>query len=78
MRFGTGELIVVGFVILVVFSASRMGKLGDALGRFVFSFKKASRGNDLVDVTPTRARRGKIEPEDADIVDPGKGGPRRS
>ena len=38
---GFGELLVIGFVLLVVFSASRMSSLGNALGKFVYSFKKA-------------------------------------
>lgn len=46
----TGELIVIGFVLVVVFSASRMGVLGNALGKFVYSFKRASKGDDFIDV----------------------------
>lgn len=49
MQLSTGELLVVGVVVLIIFSASRMGQLGNALGRFVYSFKKASQGGDLVD-----------------------------
>jgi sec-independent protein translocase protein TatA len=52
MSLGTGELIVLAFIILVVLSASRMGALGNALGKFVHSFRKASRGEDTIDVTP--------------------------
>ncbi len=54
MTLGPGEFIVIGFVLVVVFSAARMGALGNAVGRFVYSFKKASSGHDLVDVTPPR------------------------
>jgi sec-independent protein translocase protein TatA len=66
-----GELIVIGFVLLVVFSAARMGQLGNAVGKFVYSFKKASRGQDLVDAkTLPRSRREQppidVEPEDSD------------
>jgi sec-independent protein translocase protein TatA len=68
MHLGTGELIIIGFVIVVVFSASRMGSLGNALGKFVYSFKKATRGADLVDVTPRPAPRS--PPEDAQLVAP--------
>jgi sec-independent protein translocase protein TatA len=49
---GLGELIVLGFVLVVVFSASRMGQLGNAMGKFVYSFRKASKGQDFVDVKP--------------------------
>lgn len=55
MPFGAGEIILILFVLLVVFSASRMGALGNALGKFVYSFKKAAKGNDLVDVTPRKS-----------------------
>jgi sec-independent protein translocase protein TatA len=53
---GTGEIIILAFVVVVIFSASRMGKLGNAVGKFVYSFKRASRGGDMVDVTPKASR----------------------
>jgi sec-independent protein translocase protein TatA len=53
-RLGFGELLVIGFVLLVVFSASRMSSLGNALGKFVHSFKKASQGQGFIDVKPER------------------------
>lgn len=72
MTVGTGELLMLVVIILIVFSASRMGALGNAVGRFVYSFKKASKGEDLVDVTPaSRLERGA---EDAQIIE---GEPRR-
>ncbi|RKH09986.1 hypothetical protein D7Y13_34345 [Corallococcus praedator] len=65
---GAGEFIVLGFVLLVVFSAARMGQLGNAMGKFVYSFRKASRGQDLVDVkTLPGSRRGST---DADFTEP--------
>ena len=48
-RVGFGELLVIGFVLLVVLSASRMAALGNAVGKFVYSFRKAARGEDFVD-----------------------------
>jgi sec-independent protein translocase protein TatA len=54
---GFGELLVIGFVLLVVFSASRMASLGNALGKFVYSFKKASQGQGFIDVKPERTLR---------------------
>jgi sec-independent protein translocase protein TatA len=48
----TGEILFIGFILVVVFSASRMGQLGNAVGKFVYSFRKASKGNDFVDVKP--------------------------
>ncbi len=31
-----GELIMIGFILVVVFSAARMGQLGIDVGRFVY------------------------------------------
>lgn len=54
MHLGTGELLLLGFILVVVFSASRMGTIGNALGKFVYSFKKASKGDDFIDVKAER------------------------
>ena len=56
-RLGFGELLVIGFVLLVVFSASRMSALGNALGKFVYSFKKATQGQGFIDAKPERTLR---------------------
>ncbi|MFZ5469947.1 MAG: twin-arginine translocase TatA/TatE family subunit [Myxococcota bacterium] len=70
MSCGTGELIVLGLVILVVLSASRMAALGNALGKFVYSFKKAAKGEGFIDAAPPSRRLEKHEPpEDAQWVD---------
>ncbi len=65
---GLGELLVLGFVLVVVFSASRMGQLGNAVGKFVYSFRKASKGEDFVDVKPLppSSRRGSTDAEYTD------------
>jgi len=53
---GSGELIMLAIIIVIVFSASRMSALGNSLGRFVYSFKKASTGDGFVDVKPASPR----------------------
>jgi sec-independent protein translocase protein TatA len=50
---GIGELIVVLVVIVLVFGASRIPQLGDALGRGVRNFRKHTQ-DDAIDVTPPR------------------------
>jgi sec-independent protein translocase protein TatA len=66
----TGEILFIGFILVVVFSAARMGQLGNAVGKFVYSFKKASKGEDLVDAkTLPRSKRGQ-DVVDADYNDP--------
>lgn len=75
MNFGLGEIIILVFVLVVVFSAARMGQLGNAVGKFVHSYKKASRGEGYVDAGSgtTRisggARRSNRGTEDAQLVD---------
>ena len=54
MRLGTGEILIITITVLIIFSASRMSALGNALGKFVYSFKRASRGDGFIDVTPPR------------------------
>lgn len=66
-----GEIIVLLFVLVVVFSASRMAALGNALGKFVYSFKKAARGKDFVDVKrPSFGPSIRVDPEET--IDPKK------
>lgn len=57
MVIGTGEWLLIGITLVLVFSASRMGQLGNALGSFVHGYKKASRGEGYVDVTGERLDR---------------------
>lgn len=48
----TGEIITIAIIIFIVFSASRMSALGNAIGSFIYSFKKASKGDAFIDVKP--------------------------
>ena len=67
MSVGSGELIMLGIILVIVFSASQMGTLGNAVGRFVHSFRKASQGDGYVDVKPvSKLERGS---EDAQVID---------
>jgi sec-independent protein translocase protein TatA len=43
---GMGELIVILLIVLVVFGANKLPGIGDALGRSIKNFKKASAGED--------------------------------
>ncbi len=70
MNIGYGELAMLAVIILIIFSASRMGSLGNAIGKFVYSFKKASKGEDFIEVKPASKLNGRSQPiEDAHIVD---------
>ena len=43
---GMGELIVILLIVLVVFGANKLPGIGDALGRSIKNFKKASNVED--------------------------------
>lgn len=63
---------MLAIILVIVFSASRMGVLGNAVGKFIYSFRKASQGDGFIDVKPGH----KLEKgtEDAQIID---GAPKR-
>ena len=65
VKIGWSEILFVATVLVIVFSASRMSALGNALGKFVYSFKKASKGDGFID---SKAR----VIEDAQIIEPEK------
>lgn len=69
MNIGVGELVMLVVIIVIIFSASRMGALGNAIGKFVYSFKKASKGDDFVDVKPTSRLSARPPIEDAQITE---------
>jgi sec-independent protein translocase protein TatA len=48
MGLGTGEIILIIFVIVVVFGASKLPQLGDGLGRAIGSFKRALGGTSEI------------------------------
>jgi sec-independent protein translocase protein TatA len=43
---GMGELVVILLIVLVVFGANKLPGIGDALGRSIKNFKRASAGED--------------------------------
>jgi len=43
---GMGELIIILLIVLVVFGASKLPQIGDALGRSIKNFKRASKVED--------------------------------
>jgi sec-independent protein translocase protein TatA len=54
MNLGMGELILIFLVILLIFGASKLPQLGDALGKGIKNFKRSVSGNDEIDVTPKK------------------------
>jgi sec-independent protein translocase protein TatA len=54
--FGLGipELIIILVLVLVVFGAGKLPEIGSGLGKAIKGFKKASSGEDEIDVTPKK------------------------
>jgi len=54
--FGIGmpELIIILVIILIIFGAGKLPEIGEGLGRGIKSFKKATSGDDAIDVTPEK------------------------
>jgi sec-independent protein translocase protein TatA len=54
MGLGTGEIILIFLVVMVVFGASKLPQLGDGLGRAIKNFKRAVQSTNEIDVTPKK------------------------
>jgi sec-independent protein translocase protein TatA len=69
MNLGFGELLLIFIVILLIFGASKLPQLGDALGKGIKNFKRSVSGNDEIDVTPKKEA---LPPEKAAAAAPEK------
>ncbi|MFH2011281.1 MAG: twin-arginine translocase TatA/TatE family subunit [Pseudomonadota bacterium] len=52
--FGIGmpELILILIIIMIIFGAGKLPEIGSGLGKAIRNFKKATSGQDEIDVTP--------------------------
>ena len=46
------ELIIILVIIVIIFGAGKLPEIGSGLGKGIKNFKKATTGNDEIDVTP--------------------------
>jgi len=54
MGLGTGEIILIFLVVMVVFGASKLPQLGDGLGRAIKNFKRAVSSANEIEVSPKK------------------------
>jgi len=54
MGLGFGELIILLVIVLLVFGAGKLPQIGDALGKSIKNFKRASSAHDEIDVSPKK------------------------
>lgn len=50
---GTGEIILICVVVVVIFGATKLPQLGDGLGRAIKNFKRAVSSGNEIDVSPS-------------------------
>jgi sec-independent protein translocase protein TatA len=52
--FGLGwlELVIILVIVLVIFGAGKLPEIGSGLGKGIRNFKRATKGDDEIDVTP--------------------------
>ena len=64
MGLGMGELLIILVIVIVIFGAGKLPQIGDALGRSIKNFKRASNGQDEIDVSPKKAELGDTSTSD--------------
>ncbi len=76
---GIPELLIILLIVLLVFGAGKLPKIGDALGRSIKNFKRSASGNDELEVaksdelgSASRSELGNGAIEDAQMVDAAK------
>jgi len=71
MGLGTGEIILIVVVVMLVFGATKLPQLGDGLGKAIGSFKRAVSGaNEVVVSTKKSAIDGAGQAETQDPAKP--------
>jgi sec-independent protein translocase protein TatA len=71
---GFSELVVILLILMLVFGASRLPKLGESMGKAISNFKRAVSSNDGIQVSELERKRlqetkAGSEVTDAEVVD---------
>ncbi len=63
---GVTELVIILVIVIVIFGAKRLPELGSGVGKAIKNFKKATSGQDEIDVTPKvdKKERAEEKPEE--------------
>jgi sec-independent protein translocase protein TatA len=78
MGLGTGEIILIFIVVMVIFGSTKLPQLGDGLGRAIKNFKRAVSSQNEIDVSAKKpelkqdSRKG-VPPADSEDEDDDKG-----
>ncbi len=52
---GMGELLIILLIVLLIFGATKLPQIGDSLGRSIRNFKRATNGEDEIEVSKKSA-----------------------
>jgi sec-independent protein translocase protein TatA len=64
---GTQELIIILLIVVVLFGATRLPKIGSGIGQAIRNFKKGIKEGEEIDVTPKKdEKKEKIDKEEGD------------
>lgn len=68
---GMGELLIILLIVLLIFGAGKLPQIGDSLGRSIRNFKRASGGEDEIEVSKKKeiGKSGGKELDDGDVED---------
>ena len=79
MGLGTGEIILIFIVVMVIFGSTKLPQLGDGLGRAIKNFKRAVSSQNEIDVSAKKPELKKSattvadhDDDDDDAATPGK------
>ena len=50
--FGTPELLLIGFIVMMVFGVGKLPEIGSSIGKTISNFRKAADGKDAVELNP--------------------------
>jgi sec-independent protein translocase protein TatA len=51
---GMGELLIILVIVLLIFGAGKLPAIGDALGRSIKNFRRATSGQDEIEVSKSK------------------------
>jgi sec-independent protein translocase protein TatA len=66
MPLGTGEIILIFIVVMVIFGSTKLPQLGDGLGRAIKNFKRAVSSQNEIDVSAKKPELKKSTDDDHD------------
>jgi len=59
---GTGEMVVIGIILIVLFGAKKLPQLGDGLGKALRGFQRAMHGDEKPSKAPLEQAEGSAPP----------------